>query len=33
MVNPEGTCTCNPAEVEDGICVLCGKPFPVGEGV
>lgn len=23
-------CTCNPAEVERGACVLCGKPFPVG---
>jgi hypothetical protein len=26
-------CTCNPAEVEDGVCVLCGKPFPVGGSV
>lgn len=23
-------CACNPAEVERGVCVLCGKPFPVG---
>jgi hypothetical protein len=26
-------CTCNPAEVEQGVCVLCGNPFPVGGAV
>lgn len=26
-------CTCDQAEVEDGTCVLCGKPFPVGGAV
>lgn len=29
----EETCTCNPAEVESGVCVLCGKPYPVGGSV
>jgi hypothetical protein len=29
----EECCTCNPAEVENGVCVLCGKRFPVGDGV
>jgi len=26
-------CACNPAEVEHGTCLLCGKPFPVGGSV
>jgi len=26
-------CTCSPAEVDNGECVLCGKPFPVGGSV
>lgn len=26
-------CKCNPAEVEQGVCILCGKPFPVGGAV
>jgi len=30
---PAQLCTCNPAEVEAGVCVLCGKPFPVGGAV
>lgn len=29
----EDRCACNPAEVENGACVLCGKPYPVGGGV
>lgn len=28
-----GVCTCNPAEVERGACILCSKPFPVGGSV
>lgn len=27
------TCKCSAAEVEAGVCALCGKPFPVGGGV
>lgn len=30
---PPTRCTCNPAEVEQGACVLCGKPFSVGGAV
>lgn len=30
---PVHRCTCSPAEVENGVCVLCGKPFLVGGSV